>query len=214
MNDLDIRQIRQGLALTQVEFAKKLGVDTKTIQNWESGKKVPTTKHGIIRSLIDNINNKDADGEIHSPAAELDDSNSFRYYYELTATASNIDCFSDNELGQEYKRINFPGYEGCVAFNMSGESMMPTAKEKDIVVIEPKPIEVIVNGEIYLVITRDGQRIIKRLLKIRKDDEVGMVIRCISDNEDQELYAPFDIFSNDIHNIFRVVGFLSNTRVG
>lgn len=51
MNDIEVKEIRKSLGLTQVEFAKKLGVDTKTVQNWESGKNIPSSKHEIIRSL-------------------------------------------------------------------------------------------------------------------------------------------------------------------
>lgn len=52
MNDLDIKKIRKSLGLTQAEMAKKIGVDTKTVQNWEYGKTIPVSKHGIIRSLM------------------------------------------------------------------------------------------------------------------------------------------------------------------
>lgn len=52
-NDLDIKAIRKKLKLTQADFAKRIGVDTKTVQNWEYGRPIPTTKHGIIRNLIE-----------------------------------------------------------------------------------------------------------------------------------------------------------------
>lgn len=153
-------------------------------------------------------------GAVASSEERLTDENSFKYYFEMTATGGNIEGFTDSELGQEYKRVSFPGYEGCVAFNVSGESMLPTAKPKDIVVISPKPVETIVNGEIYLVVTKDGQRMIKRLRVLRKDEDLGAVIRCISDNRDQEVYAPFEIYGEDVHRIFRVKGFISDTHLG
>lgn len=52
MNDLDIKKIRKSLGLTQAEMARRIGVDTKTVQNWEYGKTIPISKHGIIRSLM------------------------------------------------------------------------------------------------------------------------------------------------------------------
>lgn len=141
---------------------------------------------------------------------DLSDNNSMKYYYELSATAGNT-WINDNELNQPYRRINFPNYEGCVAFNISGESMYPTAKERDIVAIIPDDVQIIVNGEIYLVITRDGQRMVKRLLRSGKDETGATIITCISDNENQELYAPFTISGNDVHKIFRVKGFISSS---
>lgn len=52
MNDLNIKEIRQKLGFSQTELAKRLGVDYRTIQNWEYGKTIPTSKHEIIRALI------------------------------------------------------------------------------------------------------------------------------------------------------------------
>ena len=52
MTDLDIKEIRKKLSLTQAELAKRLGVDPKTVQNWEYGKKIPESKHGILRALM------------------------------------------------------------------------------------------------------------------------------------------------------------------
>jgi len=51
MNELDVRKIRKNLGLTQKQLAEKLGVDIKTVQNWESGKVVPKTKYGLFRNL-------------------------------------------------------------------------------------------------------------------------------------------------------------------
>lgn len=51
MNEIDIKKIRKDLGLTQVEMAKKLGVDTKTVQNWEYGSNIPKSKHAILREL-------------------------------------------------------------------------------------------------------------------------------------------------------------------
>ena len=44
MNDLDIKAIRIESGLTQPEFAKRLGVTTRTVQNWEAGGTIPETK--------------------------------------------------------------------------------------------------------------------------------------------------------------------------
>lgn len=51
MTDLELKDLRKKLGLTQVELAKLVGVDVKTIQNWESGRKIPRSKDGILQSL-------------------------------------------------------------------------------------------------------------------------------------------------------------------
>lgn len=209
------------------EFGRAIGVSSAFVSSIR--KSIQPDKIEKIKSTFPDLNvswlltgegpmlvsdAKGGAGAVVSSEERLTDENSFKYYFEMTATAGNIEGFTDSELGQEYKRVSFPGYEGCVAFNVSGESMLPTAKPKDIVVISPKPVETIVNGEIYLVVTKDGQRMIKRLRVLRKDEDLGAVIRCISDNRDQEVYAPFEIYGEDVHRIFRVKGFISDTHLG
>ena len=51
MNDLDIKEIRAHLGVTQAELAKRLGVSERTVQNWESGTTIPESKHALLRGL-------------------------------------------------------------------------------------------------------------------------------------------------------------------
>lgn len=51
MNDLDIKEIRAHLGITQAELAKRLGVSERTVQNWESGTTIPESKHALLRGL-------------------------------------------------------------------------------------------------------------------------------------------------------------------
>lgn len=50
MSDFNIKEIRSKLGLSQTEFAKRIGVTLRTIQNWESGAKIPESKYEILRS--------------------------------------------------------------------------------------------------------------------------------------------------------------------
>lgn len=52
MNDLDIKKIRESLGLSQEQLAEMVGVHPRTVQNWESGSKIPKSKHGILRNLV------------------------------------------------------------------------------------------------------------------------------------------------------------------
>ena len=51
MNELDVKEIRKTLGLTQTKFAEMLGVSLITIQNWEKGRKIPSTKYKILCNL-------------------------------------------------------------------------------------------------------------------------------------------------------------------
>jgi DNA-binding XRE family transcriptional regulator len=54
MNVEDINNIRTGLGMTQVEFAELIGVDRRTIINYEQGKKIPSTKVKLLQFMMDN----------------------------------------------------------------------------------------------------------------------------------------------------------------
>lgn len=52
MNDLDIKKIGKKLGVSQVQLAEMVGVHARTIQNWESGHKIPESKHAILHNFI------------------------------------------------------------------------------------------------------------------------------------------------------------------
>lgn len=51
MNALEVKSIRKNLGLTQANFAKKLGVNVRTVQNWEAGGVIPDSKSALLRNL-------------------------------------------------------------------------------------------------------------------------------------------------------------------
>lgn len=51
MNNIELKNLRKKLKLTQKEFASIIGIDVKTIQNWEAGRAIPSSKDGILRNL-------------------------------------------------------------------------------------------------------------------------------------------------------------------
>lgn len=51
MNGDEVKKNRERLELSQEAFAKKLGVSSRTVQNWEAGGRVPRSKVTLIMSL-------------------------------------------------------------------------------------------------------------------------------------------------------------------
>lgn len=47
----DIEKLRNLLDLTQEAFASRLGVSSRTIQNWEKGKVIPKSKLTVLKEL-------------------------------------------------------------------------------------------------------------------------------------------------------------------
>lgn len=52
MNDLDIIKIREELGVTQKEFAELIGVDRRTVINYEQGKIIPQSKKKLLELLL------------------------------------------------------------------------------------------------------------------------------------------------------------------
>ena len=53
MNSIDIIKIREELGLTQQKFADRIGVDRRTVVNWEHGKKIPESKVKLFEMLLE-----------------------------------------------------------------------------------------------------------------------------------------------------------------
>lgn len=58
MNALEIKEKRKKLGLTQKKLAELVGVSTQTINGYENGKEIPSTKYQILDKIL-NSNNVD-----------------------------------------------------------------------------------------------------------------------------------------------------------
>lgn len=54
MNEIDILKIRKDLNLSQQDFADVLGVDRRTIINYEQGRSIPESKKKMLQMILDN----------------------------------------------------------------------------------------------------------------------------------------------------------------
>lgn len=76
MNELDIKDLRLKLGVTQRELAEMVGVSEKTVQNWEYGKPISTTKHQILRTIQsgveENVSTEDINQRIRKVLKDKD----------------------------------------------------------------------------------------------------------------------------------------------
>ena len=137
---------------------------------------------------------------------EVDPSNAVRYYPNIPITASHIEDMpepSHDDL--QYQLMRIPGFEGCVAYPAVGDSMYPRISNGDVVVFKEWRESYISNGEIYLIITRNGDRTIKYLTLARTEDD-KKYYQCRSANPDQDRFAPFEIDGDEIVRLYIVYG--------
>lgn len=53
VGDIDVGQIRAATGLTQMRFAKSIGVSTHTLRNWEQGRRKPEGPAQVLLALVE-----------------------------------------------------------------------------------------------------------------------------------------------------------------
>jgi len=54
IDSVDVKRIRENYKLTQVEFARMLGISKKTLQNWEQGRRQPVGPARVLLLVAEN----------------------------------------------------------------------------------------------------------------------------------------------------------------
>lgn len=105
------------------------------------------------------------------------------------------------------QKFSIPGLEGnLTAFEISGDSMLPTITNGDIVVCEPiERDEPIRDNQVYIIVT--DVVVAKRVQQIKQGNNT-MRLRLISDNG--EVYLPYEVDSNEVQQILKVKCRLTN----
>lgn len=49
----DIKEVREKIGLTQAEFAARLHISARTLQNWEQGRRYPTGPAATLIRILD-----------------------------------------------------------------------------------------------------------------------------------------------------------------
>lgn len=206
-----VKEFRVRHELTQKEMSDLLGVSPRMVQKYESGES-PLPEDKQIRMELFESSNASTSSDPTTPE-KLTPKNAVRYYPDIPITASHIEDMPNPSYDDmQYQLLSVPGFEGCVAFPAVGDSMYPRISNGDIVVFREWQESYISNGEIYLIITRLGDRTIKYLTQIT-DEDGGKHYLCRSANPDQEKYAPFEIDGDDIVRLYVVYGCIKKFRL-
>lgn len=126
-------------------------------------------------------------------------------YYDIDASAGNVEMFDPGYI--KYKDIVIPGFEDCdIALNVWGDSMYPELKSGQIVALKKWEESYIEFGNVYLVVTKNNHRMIKRIRASKNKDEVI----CESANE---IFDPFEIKKEDILKLYLVKGHIERCAI-
>lgn len=211
-----LNDILKHLGMSVKQFSDSLG---KERPQWAYDVLNPEKKVGISKNIADLIIehypqfNKSwlltGEGEMLSKdgasAGKADRKPSTRYYPNVTGTMGSVE-FLDNP-DETWLPISVPGFERCeFAIPAYGDSMTPTITSGHIILLSPWRESYLEWGKIYLVITSQGHRSVKRLFPADTDDSVT----CKSDNP---AYPPYQVRREDITRLYLVQGWICRDSI-
>lgn len=129
-----------------------------------------------------------------------------RYWVDVDATAGGLTMFEDNPMSRCIE-MSIPEFGDCTdAVNLHGDSMFPLFKSGQIIILKEWVESFIDFGNVYLVITKSGNRMVKYL---RKGSDAAHVL-CVSENP---AFDPFEILIDDILKLYIVKGSISKNTL-
>ena len=206
----DFKRFRRVNKLTQADIAAFLGCTQGFISQVEEG--VSTLSPEFI-SII--LANPDWDtsmftgdgGMLKEGAGDSSGRGSrIRYWVDVDATAGGVELFDDMTTNR-FIDLSIPEFRDCTdAVNLYGDSMMPLYRNGQIIILKEWKENFIDFGNVYLVITCNGNRMVKYL---RRGSDADHVL-CISENKD---FDPFEIERKDILRLYLVKGGISKNTL-
>lgn len=140
------------------------------------------------------------------PALQEVNTYDIRYWEDVSATGGSME-FLENPDEHEVKMINVPRFADCTdAVNIYGDSMYPVYKSGEIILIKPWQESFIDYGCCYLIVTQNGNRMVKYL---KRSDNPGKVL-CVSENKH---FDSFEIDRSDILRLFLVRGSIKSDTI-
>ncbi len=195
MSDLDVKEIRKNLRLTQQEFAEKLGVSRNTVLNYEKGETIPHSKSIILHTML----SESKMDNVQEIVRKIEPMKSIPLI-PIEAMAG----FGGGEMQiMEYdsERFVIPTFKGAdFLIQVKGSSMYPKYNSGDIVACKKLMRDDIFFqwNKVYVIDTEQGA-LIKRI-DVGPDDDHVMIV------SDNEKYKPFKLLKTKINAISIVMG--------
>lgn len=141
-----------------------------------------------------------------TPENDPSEHTGIRYWVDIDATGGGIELFNDKDT-KRFIDISIPEFKDCTdAVNLYGDSMSPLYKNGQIIILKKWTERFIDYGNVYLIITKGGNRMVKYL---RQGSDNSHVL-CVSENKD---FDPFEIEKDDILTLFLVKGAISKNTM-
>lgn len=215
MNDIDIKEIRAKLGVSQEKLAEMVGVHHRTIQNWESGTKIPNSKSTILRGLLAKDEQTYFGGENY--IQEQKQGKRIPFYDDVETIGGNSELSADMKgISQPSEYIDTGDWfrDATAAIRHYGESMVEYPSGCILAIKEVLDRELIIPGRDYMIETSE-YRVTKRVQR-GKDP---MHITAYSTNPEKYadgrlIHEPFDIPWRAVKRISMVLGYVVKKNGG
>lgn len=211
---MDAREILKTLIReyggTQKVFASMIGTTQPTIANWMAQNQIPEGGIAKICRALPEVSFEWLTGQEDTPRHGYQDEPAANampmvgqpYYSRMPASAGQL-IMGDEDVTTE--RIHIPGVQASAFFPVIGNSMDPTIQSGDIVGIRRlDDMRRLRPNEIYIIFTRDSERMLKRVKNINSNDPY---LTLYSDNP---AYEPFQVLKEQIVAVYKVVVIIRN----
>lgn len=198
MSELDIKDLRQKLGVTQKELAKMVGVSENTVQNWEYGKKIPSTKHQILCALMEGKTLKTQEYYGGEAADQSDDAPRIVPLIPISAQGGTLNDFTMSVMEYDCEKVISPIKGVDYAMTVSGDSMSPEYPSGCQILIKKINERAFIDwGKVFVLDTVNGT-IIKKLMPTSDPDKV----LCVSINPN---YPSFEVCLEHVFGVYRVL---------
>lgn len=198
--------------LNSKSFSEKIGLSRpQAIYDIQNGKtqNISANMADKIISVFPEINRgwlQTGEGEMLQDEKTPTTAHQIRYWVDVDATAGGVAQF-DDIVTNKFISLAIPEFRDCTdAVNLYGDSILPLYKNGQIIILKEWQESFIDFGCVYLVITRNGNRMVKYL---RKGSDKAHVL-CVSENKE---FDPFEIDRADILRLYLVKGGISKNTL-
>lgn len=208
-----IDKLLEFFQLNAKSFSEKIGLDRPQaiydIQNGKTKGISPRMADKIISAFpeVDKAWLLSGEGEMLKEATDVTiPSHRIRYWVDVDATAGGVTQF-DDMMSSQYIDLAIPEFRDCTdAVNLYGDSMLPLYKSGQIIILKEWQESFIDYGNVYLVVTKKGNRMVKYL---RKGSDAEHVL-CVSENKE---FDSFEILMDDILRLYLVKGSIAKNTL-
>ena len=214
---LNLKYLRKLRGWTQEEFANKLGIKRSLIGAYEEERAEPRTDvleivSEIFKVTLDELLLQDLSeskgGNYLAKRRQLKMMSADRnliHFVPVKAAAGYLAGYADSEFIDEFNTFTLPMLSGGLyrAFEIIGDSMLPTPSGSIIVGEKVEDFENVKNHAAYVVVSKSEGIVFKRVIKNKKS-KARMTL--LSDNP---AYQPYDINVGDVLEMWQAQAAIS-----